>query len=59
MKDVVSINNLTTISEDLKALNHDFYLLLAQYRKLKERFYKLKNESEINLVPTVYNYLIN
>ena len=52
MKDVVSINNLTTLSEDLIALNHDFYLLLAQYRKLKERFYKLKNESEINQLPS-------
>ena len=50
MKDVVSIKNLTTITEGLTALNNDFYLLLVQYKKLKESFYKLKNE--FHLPPT-------
>ena len=52
MVDVVLINNLTTISESLIDLNHEFNLLLARYKKLKARFYKLKNKFEIDLIPT-------
>jgi len=58
MKDVVSINNLKTMSESLKALNKDFYILLEQYKKLREKNYKLKKEFEINHTPPVISLLL-
>ena len=52
MKDVVPTSNLTTIDESLMSLNNEFRILLSQYKKLKKKFYKLKNKSEIHLPPS-------
>ena len=59
MKDVVLLNDLTTISDSLIDLNNDFNLLLARYKKLKERFYELKNEVEISRIYHHLNYQSN
>ena len=59
MKDLVLLNNLTTISDSLIDLNNDFNLLLARYKKLKERFYELKNEVEISRIHHHLNYQSN
>ena len=52
MEDVVSIDNLTIIRDSMSALTNDFHLLLAQYKELREKHYKLKKQFEINQLPS-------